>query len=699
MTGSLRNVSQDHPISSGADDVLGRDGLVASLIKALIREVADDRGRIVGRRSTGVVVGLTGAWGLGKSSVLNLLEEELSGKDHVVVARFNPWLFKGRDELLAAFFNALREALGRSAVEEARALQTGLDRYWGAIDLLSTGVGIAADALGGGGLVSVAVKSGKEALKSALRSRPTTAETEKANLEAKIADTNLAVVVLIDELDRVDDEEVRAVAQLVKAIGDIRGLSYLVAYDSKRVATALGFGDLEAGQSYLEKIVQYAVPLRPLFEDDVRHLLNDALTTLDVPLPPRRWDYQAKVIDIIVGAIETPRDVKRLVGTFSILARAVEGEVCPFDVLGYSWLLTKSPGLRDAIAARIDEFVADPAADEMAKRVSRQMEGLEPPSFAEIVNMDVAKHEILLQAMFRYETESSNLSDGLRLHHRRNLVRLLYLGDPPRTVRRSEVLSLWNEHQADTLLESLTSIRQRGAFEDTLDRVADLIMTLDPAGDSTFWLAVSQSFVRDEPLSLATSYSNQVSEASRTLRRMGRSGDEGAARLLKTAKSLREANALSIFPALFRQELFAHGMIEGSSSRGNSALSREYVDQIIAEDLARWRTAILDGTVLKHLPTLDLIYIFLNLDRWDEELKNSLRAQLEDSDSLLTFSGLMLPPGHTIGRDTLHNLLNVELLQPTIDKVLSHPSDRETWLLNSVGKLARIAAGHDPLDD
>lgn len=51
---------------------------------------------------------------------------------------------------------------------------------------------------------------------------------------------NVTFVVLIDELDRIEDGEIRAVAQLVKAVADFPQISYLLTYDRPRVVQALG---------------------------------------------------------------------------------------------------------------------------------------------------------------------------------------------------------------------------------------------------------------------------------------------------------------------------------------------------------------------------------------------------------------------------------------------------------------------------
>jgi predicted KAP-like P-loop ATPase len=69
---------------------------------------------------------------------------------------------------------------------------------------------------------------------------------------------------LLDEIDRLSDQEVREVAQTVKSVADFPMFSYLLAYDPDRVARALGHDDLKLGFQYLEKLCRsrrvYRVP-------------------------------------------------------------------------------------------------------------------------------------------------------------------------------------------------------------------------------------------------------------------------------------------------------------------------------------------------------------------------------------------------------------------------------------------------------
>ncbi|MBN8908278.1 MAG: hypothetical protein J0H99_16945, partial [Rhodospirillales bacterium] len=126
-----------------ANDILDRGAFVDSLSCAVVHTDRNRDGEVTGRRSTGFVVGLTGEWGLGKSSVLNLVKERLDSYDHVAVAALNPWLFNSRDDLLKAYFNVLRDALGKTLKERARDIQEQLDKYKGAIGLGGTVIAVA----------------------------------------------------------------------------------------------------------------------------------------------------------------------------------------------------------------------------------------------------------------------------------------------------------------------------------------------------------------------------------------------------------------------------------------------------------------------------------------------------------------------------------------------------------------------------
>src|SRR5438309_1410988 len=86
----------ERPIIGPEEDQLERGGFISRLCSAVI-----DQGTT---KATSIIVGITGPWGSGKSSVLNLLDAYVR-KRHpdAVIVRFDPWLVSGRNDLISEF--------------------------------------------------------------------------------------------------------------------------------------------------------------------------------------------------------------------------------------------------------------------------------------------------------------------------------------------------------------------------------------------------------------------------------------------------------------------------------------------------------------------------------------------------------------------------------------------------------------------
>ncbi|KFG91759.1 putative P-loop ATPase [Sphingobium herbicidovorans NBRC 16415] len=688
---------QDRPIERQNDDALDRGALVESLIRSLVRDEVDPNGRVTARRARGYVVGLTGSWGLGKSSILNLLKLKLSSMDRVIVCLFNPWLFNGRDELLRGFFSELRDAMGRSSTESARGMVAALDQYWGAIDLAAHASAAFIDLHGGGGAATTGWTKWKDRLRAAIK-KPAdrSPQQERRSLEKKLKESNSAIVVLVDELDRVEDEEVRAVAQLIKAIGDIKGVSYLVAYDPKRVTEALGRGDHKRGEAYLEKIVQYPIPLRPLFANDVQLLVDSALRSHGLQLSKAEEKHEQDILAMLIKLIETPRDVKRLIGAYAILEAAVRGEVCPFDVLGYSWIATKAPGLRARIAADINAVVDDPSEAEMVDRVVRRMNKEASQTVSEVLGPEATSLEPLLRLLFPRFSES-HAEQPNRIGHRRNLVRLLYLGNPPDMLPRTEVERVWNLTDPASLERALTELLKEGRLRAFLDRADDLYRSLDPTRDSLFWPTLASLLRRPSDWATGADERRAIAEdATSSVIQLAMRDDSQGHRVETIMEALMDSGDLVLGPAILRKQMFAHGLTKHSrGERYKAALGRKETESFISREIPRYRDAVMEGTALRRLPNSEAIFAISNLDLWDDELKANFLAQLDGAEALSTFASLMVPPGYTVDVSTLNELADAEVISRRIANIAPDDWPKDPYLLSCLRRLEAAAKGSE----
>ncbi|GGB70998.1 P-loop NTPase fold protein [Deinococcus soli (ex Cha et al. 2016)] len=175
------------------------------------------------------IIGIEGSWGEGKSTVLEYMAQELSTHHpDVTLVRFNPWTYQGQDQMLLGLVRVIHEQL----VERPKFKTLG-HKLLGFVSTTAVFVGD----LTGNTLASNSGKKGKE-WADELAKGPSF-EKLKQEMEQSLTESGIKIVVLVDDLDRLDHEAIRTVFRLLKAIFDLPSFTYILAYDPDIVAAAL----------------------------------------------------------------------------------------------------------------------------------------------------------------------------------------------------------------------------------------------------------------------------------------------------------------------------------------------------------------------------------------------------------------------------------------------------------------------------
>lgn len=341
-------------------------------------EVADRiGGAIVDRASAeGLVIGLDGEWGSGKSSLLHLIERSL-GKlpeaQQPSIISFRPWLLGKRDALLAGLFGDLAEKIAavasargdgtKATVQKAKQTAETVRRF-------ARALGRAGEFIEAGEVVFVPMGWGGRFL----RGLGTLAEKKKedgeegrdlAALKDEITEDLRALghrfIVTIDDVDRLEPEEVLEVLRLVRSVADFPNVVYVLCYDIDRLAEAIeASANIDDGIAYLEKIVQLTVMVPKPEPFELRQWFSDEVSELVGPLPADVAERLLSVIDQEGGTqLRTPRSVVRTLDSLRFFWPALRGE--RIDVADLIWLQLIKDG-SPQLYRWIETYVASVAA-------------------------------------------------------------------------------------------------------------------------------------------------------------------------------------------------------------------------------------------------------------------------------------------------------------------------------------------------
>ena len=229
----IHELASDRPIERSGQDKFGRH--------TFARQLADGITRRKGRHSS--VVALQGAWGGGKTSVKNLVLAELKsdqeqGKASPHVVEFEPWQLRDADSLFSAFFKEISIAIGEDTKGDDHKKERLL-RYSKALTLGGTAakwIGVAVNLAGVPGATAFgqAVSERAKDLGEVFQqgAEATTDEPQqslkqlKDELKKLMGELERPVLVVIDDIDRLEVEEMLLIFQLVKANADFPNFTY-----------------------------------------------------------------------------------------------------------------------------------------------------------------------------------------------------------------------------------------------------------------------------------------------------------------------------------------------------------------------------------------------------------------------------------------------------------------------------------------
>lgn len=342
-------LSSDAPIQHGEHDSFGRANLAKRVAAEAVTAPAGD----------GFVIALCGPWGSGKTSIANLVVDELAAIADAAVVRFNPWLFSGTHDLVGRFFGELAATLGQGD-SRLKKVASKVARYAGGLADVASFVPV----VGG---PTAAVLTAAQPVLAAAGEGPTL-EDRRRELAEALEEFDGRIVVFLDDLDRLTDDEIREIVRLVKLVGDLPRLTYVLAFDRARVEEALGAPEpdyeraRERGRAYLEKIVQSRHDVPPLRLSKLVNFFGEQLENALLPFGERHLhatDWGNMLGLSLRHMLRTPRDAKRIANALPAALELVGEEVALVDLIGLEALRVLEPDVHGGLVGVSDILVDD----------------------------------------------------------------------------------------------------------------------------------------------------------------------------------------------------------------------------------------------------------------------------------------------------------------------------------------------------
>lgn len=326
----------DIPIENENEDILDRKEFVNALADSLINYQSSDS----------LVVGLYGEWGSGKTSILNMVKNQIMSKTaeldqerRPIVFYFKPWNFSNANQLLQNFFDDLIYSIEFDKSNIWDGWKEDFRKYAQKVlpflDVAEPLVSLFANATP---WTKTGLEVGKQVIKY-VAEQPSLSMLRDKLIE-KLKEINRKIVIFMDDIDRLDADQVMMVFRLVKQLVDFPNVLYVLAMDKGIVAKIVNESQGIDGKKYLEKVVQVPIVVPQINPEVLVQYINDAFLKIYGNSWALDVRYRSMLYDGVLPVLHNLRDCKRLIDDFKFrsysLISAEKKDLLfnPVDLLG-----------------------------------------------------------------------------------------------------------------------------------------------------------------------------------------------------------------------------------------------------------------------------------------------------------------------------------------------------------------------------
>lgn len=261
--------------------------------------------------------------------------------DEIYIIDFSPWNMVDEETLIKNFFVRIQKAISQTSKNTE--LDKYVTKYMNAIFQKCSN-----------GLINFDIFKEKDIAAT------------KEEIIKDLKNANTKIIVFIDDIDRLDDNEICLIFKLVKSIANLPNISYFLSFDKDIVSNALNERHKGNGENYLEKLIQVPISLPQIKGYNLENYIQKEIGKFVAENKEieKDWEYRYKnswesiFYFKLFYALEDIRDVKRYINFLKMNYNdAIKNEVNIIDFFLLSILKLKCSVLCDFIHKNKSFFI------------------------------------------------------------------------------------------------------------------------------------------------------------------------------------------------------------------------------------------------------------------------------------------------------------------------------------------------------
>lgn len=286
-------------------------------------------------------IGIVSPWGSGKTSFLNSLKTEASKYD-ILCIEFNVWKNNSSDQIIQSFFSLLKENLK----DYSFSINNKINEYAN----------------------SLVKETKNEFLKSFFQAFLSieSIDEQYKSINSEIKRINKKILVLIDDIDRLNKTEIYEVIRLIRNTANFSNMFFIVAYDRNYILNAIEEINSYQSHIFLEKIFQVEFNLPPIektvVQEEIKKKMRSILTDKSMNcfnefVGNNKNIYQENNVDFTKDFILNMRDVIRFVNSFHLNYLYLKDEIYFPDFYNLELIRFKHPHIFIDFFRNIETFL------------------------------------------------------------------------------------------------------------------------------------------------------------------------------------------------------------------------------------------------------------------------------------------------------------------------------------------------------